>query len=152
MLYRGGFAFPGHTEFLASLAATEGDAPHPVMMLVSDALKVVPVTIHIPLKEVGAALTQQLILATIETTACDLGRFFGIARPRLAVSGLNPHAGEEGNLGREEIEIIEPAIETAQRKGLDVTGPYPADTMFHADARASYDAAICMYHDQALVL
>ena len=150
-LYRGGFAFPGHTEYLASLAATDRLAPHPVMMLASGALKVIPVTIHIPLKEVPLALTKELILATIETTACDLGRFFGITRPRLAVSGLNPHAGEEGSLGHEEIDIIQPAVEAARRKDLDVAGPYPADTMFHAAARASYDAAICMYHDQALV-
>ena len=151
MLYRGGFAFPGHTEYLASLAGSGKQAPHPVMMLASGALKVVPVTIHIPLKEVPRSLTKQLIVATIEITARDLGRFFGIERPRLAVSGLNPHAGEEGSLGREEIETILPAIETARAKGFHVTGPYPADTLFHAGARASYDAAICMYHDQALV-
>jgi 4-hydroxythreonine-4-phosphate dehydrogenase len=151
MLYGGGFAFPGHTEYLASLAATGGAVPHPVMMVASKWLKVVPVTIHMSLKEVAPALTRELILSTIEITARDLGRFFGIARPRLAVSGLNPHAGEEGNLGREEVDMIEPAIEAARAKGLDVTGPYPADTLFHAGARASYDAAICMYHDQALV-
>jgi 4-hydroxythreonine-4-phosphate dehydrogenase len=151
MLYRAGFAFPGHTEYLASLATTGRTAPHPVMMLASKWLKVVPVTIHIPLKDVPAALTEELILSTIETTARDLDRFFGISRPRLAVSGLNPHAGEEGGLGREEIDIIQPAIEAARNKGLDVTGPYPADTLFHAGARASYDVAICMYHDQALV-
>jgi 4-hydroxythreonine-4-phosphate dehydrogenase len=151
VLYCGGFAFPGHTEYLASLAATGAAALHPVMMLTSKDLKVVPVTIHMSLKEVAPALTRELILSTIEITARDLGRFFGIARPRLAVSGLNPHAGEEGNLGREEVDMIEPAIEAARAKGLDVTGPYPADTLFHAGARASYDAAICMYHDQALV-
>jgi 4-hydroxythreonine-4-phosphate dehydrogenase len=121
------------------------------MMLASPALKVVPVTIHVPLKDVPGVLTKDLILATIEITAGDLGRYFGLKRPRLAVSGLNPHAGEGGALGREEIEIIAPAIEAARAKGLDVTGPYPADTMFHAEARATYDAAICMYHDQALV-
>ena len=97
------------------------------------------------------ALSKDLILATIEITANDLRRYFGIARPRLAVSGLNPHAGEEGGLGREEIDIIAPAIEAARAQGLDVTGPHPADTMFHAAARATYDAAICMYHDQALI-
>jgi 4-hydroxythreonine-4-phosphate dehydrogenase len=112
---------------------------------------VVPVTIHIPLKDVPGRLTSALILATIEITAKDLGRYFGIPRPRLAVSGLNPHAGEDGGLGREEIEVIAPAIEAARAKGIDVTGPYPADTMFHAAARETYDAAICMYHDQALV-
>ena len=150
-LYRGGFAFPGHTEYLASLAARGGKAPHPVMMLAGDGLRVVPVTIHIPLKGVIPALSKKLIVATIEITANGLRRYFGIARPRLAVSGLNPHAGEDGGLGREEIEIIAPAIEAARERGLDVTGPLPADTMFHATARATYDAAICMYHDQALI-
>jgi 4-hydroxythreonine-4-phosphate dehydrogenase len=151
ILYRGGFAFPGHTEYLASLAARGGEAPHPVMMLAGDGLRVVPVTIHMPLKDVIAALSKELILTTIEITANDLRRYFGIARPRLVVSGLNPHAGEEGGLGREEIEIIAPAIAAARDRGLDVAGPYPADTMFHAAARATYDAAICMYHDQALI-
>ncbi len=151
MLYRGGFGFPGHTEYLAALAARGGEAPRPVMMLASGSLRVVPVTIHIPLKDVAPALSKALILSTIEIAAKDLRRYFGIARPRLAVSGLNPHAGEDGNLGREEIDVIAPAIEAARAKGLDVTGPHPADTMFHASARASYDAAICMYHDQALI-
>jgi 4-hydroxythreonine-4-phosphate dehydrogenase len=151
VLYRGGFAFPGHTEYLAALAAKGGETPHPVMMLAADSLRVVPVTIHIPLKDVFQALSKELILATIDITANDLRRYFGIARPRLAVSGLNPHAGEEGGLGREEIDIIAPAIEAARAQGLDVTGPYPADTMFHKAARATYDAAICMYHDQALI-
>ena len=151
MLYRGGFAFPGHTEYLASLAAHGGKTPHPVMMLAGDGLRVVPVTIHIPLKDVIPALSKELILTTIEITANDLRRYFGIARPRLAVSGLNPHAGEEGGLGREEIDIIAPAIEAARERGLDVTGPHPADTMFHAAARETYDVAICMYHDQALI-
>jgi 4-hydroxythreonine-4-phosphate dehydrogenase len=112
---------------------------------------VVPVTIHMPLKDVPSVLSEELILATLEITARDLDRYFGIERPRLAVAGLNPHAGEGGGLGREEIDIIAPAIEAARVKGLDVTGPHPADTLFHADARATYDAAICMYHDQALV-
>jgi 4-hydroxythreonine-4-phosphate dehydrogenase len=114
-------------------------------------LRVVPVTIHIPLKDVVSALSGELIVSTLEITAKDLTRYFGIARPRLAVSGLNPHAGEDGNLGREEIDIIAPAIAAARAKGLDVTGPHPADTMFHPAARATYDAAICMYHDQALL-
>jgi len=151
MLYRGGFAFPGHTEYLAALAASGGKAPHPVMMLAADGLRVVPVTIHIPLKEVIQVLSKELILATIEITANDLRRYFGIARPRLAVSGLNPHAGEEGALGHEESDIIAPAIEAARARGFDVTGPHPADTMFHTAARATFDAAICMYHDQALI-
>ena len=152
MLYRGGFAFPGHTEYLAALAAKDGETPHPVMMLAAGSLRVVPVTIHIPLHEVVRALSKDLILTTIEITASDLHRYFGIAQPRLAVSGLNPHAGEEGGLGREEIDIITPAIEAARARGFDVTGPHPADTLFHAAARATYDAAICMYHDQALAI
>jgi 4-hydroxythreonine-4-phosphate dehydrogenase len=121
------------------------------MMLVSPTLKVVPVTIHVPLTDVPSRLTEALILSTIEITARELGRYFGLQSPRLAVSGLNPHAGEQGGLGREEIDIIAPAIEAARAKGFDVTGPHPADTLFHAAARAAYDAAICMYHDQALV-
>jgi 4-hydroxythreonine-4-phosphate dehydrogenase len=121
------------------------------MLLASPALKVVPVTIHVPLKDVPRRLTKDLILDTIEITARDLGRYFGLRHPRLVVSGLNPHAGEDGSLGREEIDIIAPAIEAVRAQGLDVTGPHPADTLFHASARSTYDAAICMYHDQALV-
>jgi 4-hydroxythreonine-4-phosphate dehydrogenase len=151
VLYGAGFAFPGHTEYLAALAAREGEPLHPVMMLASPRLNVVPVTVHVPLKDVPQLLTPDLILTTIEITARDLGRYFGLSRPHLAVTGLNPHAGEDGSLGREEIEIIAPAIEAARAKGLDVTGPHPADTLFHAAARATFDAAICMYHDQALV-
>jgi 4-hydroxythreonine-4-phosphate dehydrogenase len=149
VLYRAGFPFPGHTEFLARLAGRE--ASDAVMMLVAADLKVVPVTIHIPLKEVINALTQSLIIKTLATTARDLTRYFGVARPRIAVTGLNPHAGEDGGMGREEIDIIIPAIAAARAQGLDVTGPYPADTLFHAEARATYDAAVAMYHDQALI-
>ena len=151
VLYGTGFSFPGHTEYLASLASPNGPPLHPVMMLASPTLKVVPVTIHAALKDVPHMLTRELILATIEITARDLGRYFGLKRPRLAVSGLNPHAGEDGSLGREEIGIIGPALDAARAKGFDVTGPHPADTLFHQGARATYDAAICMYHDQALV-
>ena len=150
-LYQAGFEFPGHTEYLAALAAENGHAPHPVMMLASDILKVVPATIHIPLKDVHGALTQDLLAKTIAITDRDMRRRFGLARPRLAVSGLNPHAGEDGGLGREEVETIRGAIIAAQEAGLDVSGPYPADTLFHAAARTRYDVAICMYHDQALV-
>lgn len=150
-LYQAGFAFPGHTEYLAALAAGDADPIHPVMMLVAGPFKVVPTTIHIPLADVDSTLTRDLLHETIRITDRDLRRFFGYDRPRLAVSGLNPHAGEDGSLGREEIELITPAIEAAKAEGLDVTGPYPADTMFHATARERYDAAICMYHDQALV-
>jgi 4-hydroxythreonine-4-phosphate dehydrogenase len=151
MLYGAGFPFPGHTEFLAALASANRKPLHPVMMLASGALRVVPTTIHVPLKDVPGRLTRELILTTIAITANSLTRHFGVKRPRLAVSGLNPHAGEDGNLGREEIEIIAPAIEAARGMGLDVAGPHPADTLFHESARATYDAAICMYHDQALV-
>src|SRR6185437_13235841 len=151
VLYGAGFAFPGHTEYLAALASTAAKPLHPVMMLVGPQLKVVPVTIHVPLKEVPRLLTSALVRRTIEITAEGLTRYFGIERPRIAVSGLNPHAGEDGGLGREEIEIIAPAVTAARAKGLEVTGPHPADTLFHEAARARYDAAICMYHDQALV-
>ena len=151
VLYGAGFSFPGHTEYLAALASATGKKLHPVMLLASPPLKVVPVTIHVPLKDVPQLLTVDLILKTIDIAAKDLGRYFGLKRPRLAVSGLNPHAGEDGGLGREEIEIIAPAIAAARAKGLDVAGPHPADTLFHEGARASYDVAICMYHDQALV-
>jgi 4-hydroxythreonine-4-phosphate dehydrogenase len=151
VLYGAGFPFPGHTEYLAALVSAKNEAFHPVMMLASPALKVVPVTIHVPLKEVAPLLTEELILATIDITARDLGRYFGVTRPRLAVSGLNPHSGEGGGLGREEIDIIAPAIAAARARGIDVTGPHPADTLFYPGARSSYDVAICMYHDQALV-
>jgi 4-hydroxythreonine-4-phosphate dehydrogenase len=151
LLYRAGFGFPGHTEFLASLAASAGPVPLPVMMLVADDLRVVPVTIHIPLQDVADALSQELIVSTLLTTARDMRRYFGLTLPRLAITGLNPHAGEDGTLGREDIEIITPAIEDARAKGLTVTGPHPADTLFCAEARKGYDAAIAMYHDQALI-
>ena len=150
VLYGAGFAFPGHTEYLAALAATKGQPLHPVMMLAAPALRAVPVTIHVPLKQVPGLLTRALIVSTIAITADSLTRYFGVERPRLAVSGLNPHAGEEGSLGREETDIIAPAIAEARAMGIDAAGPYPADTMFHEAARATYDAAICMYHDQAL--
>lgn len=151
-LYDAGFAFPGHTEYLAALASDGGETSLlPVMMLVAGPFKVVPTTIHIPLKDVPRTLTQDLLRATLEITDRDLRRFFGYEQPRLAVSGLNPHAGEDGSLGREELEIIAPVIEAARNAELDVSGPYPADTLFHTAARERYDAAICMYHDQALV-
>ncbi|MGC1179539.1 MAG: 4-hydroxythreonine-4-phosphate dehydrogenase PdxA [Methyloceanibacter sp.] len=149
VLYRAGFAFPGHTEFLASLAGRP--APDAVMMLVAGDFRVVPVTIHIPLQEVTSTLTQALIVKTLATTARDLARYFGVARPRVAVTGLNPHAGEDGAMGREEIDIIIPAIEAARGQGLNVTGPHPADTLFHAEARKTYDVVVAMYHDQALI-
>lgn len=152
VLYRAGFAHPGHTEFLATLAAHPGrPPPHPVMMLWSDTLAVVPVTVHIALADVPARLTADLIVETGRIVAADLRTRFGIARPRLAVAGLNPHAGEAGTMGMEERDVVAPAIERLRRDGIDVSGPWPADTMFHAAARAGYDAALAMYHDQALI-
>jgi 4-hydroxythreonine-4-phosphate dehydrogenase len=151
VLYDAGFAYPGHTEFLGALAAPWGSRSQPVMMLWSRELSVVPVTIHIPINEVPAALTRDLIVSTAHIVATDLRERFGVARPRLAIAGLNPHAGEGGALGREEIETIGPAIAQLQADGLDATGPHPADTMFHAAARARYDVALTMYHDQGLI-
>lgn len=151
VLYRAGFAHPGHTEFLAELAARDGRAPMPVMMLWSPSLVVVPVTIHLPLRDVIARLSRELIVATARIVIADMKSRFGLARPRLAISGLNPHAGEDGSLGTEEQTIVAPAIATLRNDGIDVRGPLPADTMFHAAARAGYDCAICMYHDQALI-
>lgn len=143
----GGFGFPGHTEFLGALTG----ATRPVMMLAGPSLRVVPVTIHVALQAVPGLLSTDLIEQTARIAAAGLRRYFGIAAPRLAVSGLNPHAGEDGAMGREEIEVIAPAVTRLQAEGLDVRGPLPADTMFHAAARARYDAALCMYHDQALI-
>lgn len=151
-LYDAGFAFPGHTEFLAQLAAAPGGAaPKPVMMLACPELRVVPVTVHIPLSEVPNQLSTAMIVETAQITAQDLRRRFGIAAPRLAIAGLNPHAGEDGGMGREDLEVILPAVEQLQAMGIDAFGPLPADTMFHAEARAGYDAALGMYHDQALI-
>jgi 4-hydroxythreonine-4-phosphate dehydrogenase len=152
VLYDAGFKHPGHTEFLAALSAAPGSAPPlSVMMLWSEGLAVVPVTVHIPLCEVPAALSVDRILATARIVATDLRARFGIPQPRLALAGLNPHAGESGAMGREEIDVIAPAVARLRAEGIDAGGPYPADTMFHARARAGYDAALCMYHDQALV-
>ena len=152
VLYRAGFVDPGHTEYLARLAQKATGIPvRPVMMLWSPELAVVPVTIHIPLREVPAQLTTDLIVETGRIVARDMVEKFGIARPRLAFAGLNPHAGEEGSLGPEDLAIIAPGIAKLAAEGIDARGPLPADTMFHAAARATYDAALCMYHDQALI-
>lgn len=151
VLAAAGFGFPGHTEFLGALAREHGAAASPVMMLSGAGLRVVPVTIHIALARVPKALTAELIIETAHVTAAGLQRWFGIARPRLAVTGLNPHAGENGLMGDEEARIIAPALAMLRREGFDVSGPHPADTLFHARARAGYDAAIAMYHDQALI-
>jgi 4-hydroxythreonine-4-phosphate dehydrogenase len=152
VLYRSGFAEPGHTEYLAKLSAeTTGVAAHPVMMLWSPELAVVPVTIHLPLKDVVARLTADLVVETGRIVARDLRERFGIARPRLAVAGLNPHAGEDGALGDEDLSVVGPAVERLKAEGIDARGPLPADSMFHAAARAGYDVALAMYHDQALI-
>lgn len=147
-LYAAGFSYPGHTEYLAALTGSSGA---PVMMLVSPRLRVVPVTIHLPLAEVAAQLSSAAIIHAGRTVRAALTADFGIASPRLAVAALNPHAGEGGTLGRQEIEVIAPAIETLAGEGIRASGPYPADTLFHADARARFDAVLCMYHDQALI-
>jgi 4-hydroxythreonine-4-phosphate dehydrogenase len=151
VLYRAGFRHPGHTEFLAELAATGGHTPQAVMMLWSPALAVVPVTIHISLREAIALLSSDLIVTTVRIVAAALKARFGVARPRLAVSGLNPHAGEDGSLGTEDLTIVAPAVERLRGEGIEIRGPLPADTMFHDTARKTYDCAICMYHDQALI-
>ncbi|WP_425078389.1 4-hydroxythreonine-4-phosphate dehydrogenase PdxA [Ruegeria denitrificans] len=142
-----GFTYPGHTEFLAALSGTR----RVVMMLASDQLRVVPATIHIPLAQVPAALTPDLLRETIEITARGLRDQFGIQHPRIAIAGLNPHAGEGGKMGREELDWIAPMLADLKLKDATLTGPHPADTLFHAAARARYDAAIAMYHDQALI-
>ena len=151
VLYEAGFRFPGHTEYLGDLAKAWGGPAFPVMMIWSEALKVVPVTIHIPLAEAPQALTAELIVKTARVVDRDLRARFGLKRPRLAVAGLNPHAGEGGTMGREEIAIILPAIEALRAEGIDAFGPLPADTMFHPKARARYDVALTMYHDQGLI-
>jgi 4-hydroxythreonine-4-phosphate dehydrogenase len=151
VLYRAGFRHPGHTEFLAELAATGGRTPQPVMMLWSPTLAVVPVTIHLSLREAIAQLSSELIVSTARIAVADLKTRFGVANPRLAISGLNPHAGEDGTLGTEDQTIVAPAVEVLRREGIAVRGPLPADTMFHDAARKTYDCAICMYHDQALI-
>jgi 4-hydroxythreonine-4-phosphate dehydrogenase len=147
-LYSAGFSHPGHTEYLGAITKSKRA---PVMMLVVNGLRVVPVTVHIPLKDVPSRLTRDAIVTAGETTAEALRHDFGIAQPRMAVAALNPHAGESGKLGREEIEIIAPAVKALNDKGIAAFGPKPADTLFHARARDSYDAVLCMYHDQALI-
>jgi len=151
VLYSAGFQHPGHTEFLAELAARNGNAPRPVMMIWSETLAVVPVTIHLPLREAIMGLTTDLILETARIVVADMKHRLDLQSPRLAVAGLNPHAGEGGSLGKEDDAIVAPAVAQLQREGIDARGPLPADTMFHAAARKTYDCAICMYHDQALI-
>ena len=142
-----GFAYPGHTEYLAALAGVR----RVVMMLAAPALRVVPVTIHMALAEVTGALTPALLEETLRITHDGLRRRFGLSAPRIAVAGLNPHAGEGGRMGREEITTLAPVLDRLRAEGFDITGPLSADTMFHPAARTRYDVAVCMYHDQALI-
>jgi 4-hydroxythreonine-4-phosphate dehydrogenase len=152
VLYAAGFPHSGHTEFLGELASRYfGRTAQPVMMLWSPDIAVVPATIHIPVSQVPTRLTRELLFDTGRIVAADMKRRFGIAEPRLAFCGLNPHAGERGSIGREEIEIIAPAIDELQRDGIRASGPFPADTLFHDKVRTQYDAVIAMYHDQALI-
>ena len=147
VLMQTGFAFPGHTDFLQALTG----AKRAVMMLASKALRVVPLTVHIPLADVPKKITYDAIIETAEITLASLKRDFGLQMPRLAVAGLNPHAGEDGDIGHEEQDILMPAIAVLRARGHTVLGPLPSDTMFHDEARGRYDAALCMYHDQALI-
>ncbi|WND02343.1 4-hydroxythreonine-4-phosphate dehydrogenase PdxA [Temperatibacter marinus] len=148
-LYKAGFDAPGHTEYLARQCGLEDDSS--VMMLANTALRTVPVTVHQPLETVPRSLTDQLIIDRAVKTATDLRDFFGIREPRLAIAGLNPHAGEDGMMGLEDGVKIVPAVRALQEMGINAFGPLPADTLFHEEARATYDAALCMYHDQALI-
>lgn len=153
VLYEAGFAFPGHTEFLAHLAAERrpgSPVPRPVMMLWSEQLAVVPATIHVPLAEVPARFTRELVVETARIVAHDMAARFGLARPRLVLCGLNPHAGEAGTIGREDEDVGAPAVAALRAEGIDIRGPLPADTLFHPAARATYDVAIGAYHDQVL--
>ena len=152
VLYQSGFADPGHTEYLGKLSFEQtGNPAWPVMMLWSPEVAVVPVTIHVPFQEVTRRLTRDLIFETGRVVARDLVDRFGIDHPRLAVAGLNPHAGEDGTLGREDQTIVRPAVERLVADGIDARGPLAADSMFHEAARRTYDVALCMYHDQALI-
>jgi 4-hydroxythreonine-4-phosphate dehydrogenase len=152
VLYHSGFAEPGHTEFLATLVQeATGKVLRPVMMLWSPDLAVVPVTIHLPLREIFAHLSTELVVETGRIVARDLSERFGLPRPRLVIAGLNPHAGENGTLGEEDRSIVAPAVAELVAYGIDAKGPLPADSLFHKEARARYDAALCMYHDQALI-
>jgi 4-hydroxythreonine-4-phosphate dehydrogenase len=152
VLYRSGFPEPGHTEYLGKLAEeATGVAVRPVMMLWSLELAVVPVTIHLALKDVIPRLSESLVVETARVVARDLRERFGIARPRLAIAGVNPHAGEDGALGDEDLTVVRPAVERLKAEGIDARGPLPADSLFHRAARTSYDVALAMYHDQALI-
>jgi len=152
ILYEAGFKQPGHTEYLAELAEKHtGNKTTPVMMLAGPELRSVPVTVHIALNKVPNQLTKEMIIEKAKITTEDLKSRFGISTPRLAISGLNPHAGENGSMGMEDRDIVLPAVEQLKAQGINAWGPLPADTMFHKKARETYDVAICMYHDQALI-
>ena len=148
-LYDAGFGYPGHTEFLASLGHV--DAGGPMMMLACDDLKVVPLTIHIPISAVAGSLSKDMIITAGHLLDASLRQFFAMTAPRIAVAGLNPHAGENSSLGKEDHDIIQPAITSLQQSGINITGPHPADSLFHAEARKTYDVVLGMYHDQALI-
>ncbi|MCW5722471.1 MAG: 4-hydroxythreonine-4-phosphate dehydrogenase PdxA [Devosia sp.] len=150
-LYHAGFDYPGHTEYLAALCAQGGPPRLPVMMLAHEDLRTVPLTIHVPLRQVPDLVTAELVLETLRIVGHDLRQRFGIAAPRIGVAGLNPHAGEGGGIGREELDIIGPALMAARAEGLDIVGPLPADTLFYPPHWRSYDAVVAMYHDQALI-
>lgn len=152
VVYAAGFPFPGHTEYLAArCAASDGTVPHPVMMIWSPRLAVVPATIHVPLKDVPRLVTRALLVRTGRILAGDMARRFDLPRPRLVLAGLNPHAGEDGTLGREDEDVLRPAVSELRAEGIDIRGPLPADTLFHEEARATYDAVIGPYHDQVLI-
>lgn len=152
VMYAAGFRFPGHTEYLAACAALpDGTLPRPVMMIWSPLLAVVPATIHVPYRDVPTLLTADLLVETGRIIAHDMARRFGLSRPRLAFAGLNPHAGEEGTLGREDEDIVRPAVARLRAEGIDARGPLPADTLFHPEARQGYDVVVGMYHDQVLI-
>jgi 4-hydroxythreonine-4-phosphate dehydrogenase len=150
-LYTAGFKFPGHTEYLAALCANGGTPPMPVMMLAHEGLRVVPATIHVPVSQVAGLITPELVLSTGRIVAHDLRTRFGIAEPKIGVTGLNPHAGEGGKIGMEDLDVIAPAVATLAHEGIAIEGPIPADTMFYLPHWRRYDAVIAMYHDQALI-
>jgi 4-hydroxythreonine-4-phosphate dehydrogenase len=150
-LYSAGFKHTGHTDYIASLVRDRGLNAEPVMMLAAPGLRTVPLTVHIPLREVARALSVEMIVKQTRVVDADLKRYFGILRPRIAVTGLNPHAGEGGALGGEEQTVINPAIDLLRREGLEVEGPLPADSVFHEEARSRFDIVVCMFHDQALI-
>ncbi len=154
VLHHVGYPHPGQTEFMGEMAMKRFGAPRgtrAVMLLWSPVLAVVPATIHVPIASVPALVTRALIVDTVRIVARDFQARFGLARPRIAVAGLNPHAGEGGDIGREEIEVISPALEVLRAEGLAVSGPHPADTLFHAAVRDRFDVVVTMYHDQALI-